>query len=279
MRVHRRFLFLSMATALALSIAGCASSRTPTSAIAEVEPARTSGYLAADAVPDSLSLVPAAPAEGSPGRALDEAINRQALALRDTPRFAQAARDAELGFPAGAGQFACALGVQIDAQHTPRLYRLLERTRNDASAATRAAKQHYQRPRPFMVNGQPTCTPQDEPGLRNNGSYPSGHSAIGWAWALILSEIDPARADLLQARGRNYGESRLVCNVHWQSDVLEGRFLGAAAVARLHDNAEFRADLDAARQELAAARANPSAPAHDCAAEDAALKLRPESAL
>src|SRR2546427_11066536 len=87
-----------------------------------------------------------------------------------------------------------------------------------------------------MVNGEPTCSPKDEEGLRKNGSYPSGHTSIGWAWALILSEIVPDRADAIQARGRNYGESRLVCNVHWQSDILEGRFMGAAAVARLHDN-------------------------------------------
>ena len=99
-----------------------------------------------------------------------------------------------------------------------------------------------------MVNGEPTCSPKDEDGLRKNGSYPSGHTSIGWAWALILSEIAPDRADAIQARGRNYGESRLVCNVHWQSDILEGRFMGAAAVARLHDNAAFNKDLLAARR-------------------------------
>jgi acid phosphatase (class A) len=37
--------------------------------------------------------------------------------------------------------------------------------------------------------------------------------------------------------------------------VIEGRFLGAATVARLHDEPEFVADLEAAKAELAAALA------------------------
>ncbi|MEE7548695.1 phosphatase PAP2 family protein, partial [Xanthomonas sp. Kuri4-1] len=192
-------------------------------------------------------------AAATPPFRLDEAVSREALALRGTPRFAQATRDADLSFPAGAAHFACAVGVPIDPQHTPALYRLLERSRVDASAATKAAKHRYQRPRPFMVNGQPTCSPDDEADLRRNGSYPSGHTSIGWAWALILSEIDPAHADAIQARGRSYGESRLVCNVHWQSDILEGRFMGAAAVARLHADPAFNRDLAQARAEIAAA--------------------------
>src|SRR5690606_25668698 len=116
-------------------------------------------------------------------------------------------------FPEGANQFSCAIGLDVDAQRTPALYRLLERSRIDASAATRTAKKHHQRPRPFMVNGEATCTPEDEAGLRGNGSYPSGHTSIGWAWALLLSQIAPDRADAIIARGRNYGESRLMCNV------------------------------------------------------------------
>ena len=283
-----RLCAIALGAASALPLTACRTAATaagttaPTPAshsMAAVEAPRATGYLDKAAVPDSVLLVPPPPAAGSPGMALDEAVSRQALALRETPRFAQATADAELSFPAGAAQFACALGIPVDAARTPHLYRLLERSRVDASAATRAAKNLYQRARPFTVNGQPTCTPQDEGELRGNGSYPSGHSAIGWAWALILSEIDPAHADALQARGRNYAESRLVCNVHWQSDILEGRHLGAAAVARLHDNPAFRADLAAARGEIASARAAGLRPDQDCAAQAQALKLRPESAL
>lgn len=265
--------------AIVLALAGCAASAARPTAVEANVTTKAVGYLDARAVPASLALVPAPPAAGSAGFALDEQVSREARALRGSPRFAQATLDAELAFPEGANQFSCAVDIDVDAVKTPALYRLLERSRIDASAATKVAKNHYQRPRPFMVNGEPTCTPDDEAGLRSNGSYPSGHTSIGWAWALILSEIAPDRADAIQARGRNYGESRLVCNVHWQSDILEGRFMGAAAVARLHDNAAFQRDLLAARSETAAARKAGLHSSRNCTAEEAVLKVRPQSAL
>ena len=263
---------LGAASVLAAALAACASTPAPVARghDASAEPAPT-GYLQGAAIPDSQALSPPPPAPGSAWAALDEAIARQATALRGSARFAQAGADADLRFPAGAGQFSCALGVAVDSEHTPALYRLLQRSLIDASAATRAAKNHYRRPRPFMVNGEPTCTPDDEPHLRGSGSYPSGHTAIGWAWALILSEIAPERATALLERGRNYGHSRLVCNVHWYSDVQQGQALGAATVARLHDNAGFVADLAAARQEIAAARAQALPIPRDCTAEAEAL--------
>jgi acid phosphatase (class A) len=263
---------LGAASVLAAALAACASTPAPVARGhgTPAEPAPT-GYLQGAAIPDSQALSPPPPAPGSAWAALDEAIARQATALRGSARFAQAGADADLRFPAGAGQFSCALGVAVDSEHTPALYRLLQRSLIDASAATRAAKNHYRRPRPFMVNGQPTCTPDDEPHLRGSGSYPSGHTAIGWAWALILSEIAPERATALLERGRNYGHSRLVCNVHWYSDVQQAQTLGAATVARLHDNPGFVADLGAARRELAAARVHPRPLPRDCAAEAAAL--------
>ena len=121
------------------------------------------------------------------------------------------------------------------------------------------------------MNKEPTCTPEDEKVLKTNGSYPSGHAALGWAWALILTEISPDQTDAILARGRAFGESRVVCNVHWESDVIEGRFMGAGTVARLHADPAFRADLEAAKTELAAVRAKGLKPLLDCAAEAAAM--------
>ena len=229
------------------------------------------GYLTQETVPDSLALLPPPPAEGSPALALDEEVHKSAAALRDTPRYRLAALDAELVFPKAADAFACTLGVPIDDQHTPRLYRLMQRILLDAGTATAGAKNKYMRARPFMVHQEPSCKPEDEARLRTNGSYPSGHTAIGWAWALALAEVDPARHDAILARGRAYGESRLVCNVHWQSDIIEGRFLAAAVVSQEHAAAEFRADIEAARKEIAGARAKKLAPGRDCAAEAEAL--------
>jgi acid phosphatase (class A) len=88
---------------------------------------------------------------------------------------------------------------------------------------------------------------------------------------LILSEIAPERADPILARGRAYGESRIICNVHWYSDVVAGRFMGAAVVARLHADPAFEAELKAAKAEVAAVRTRGLQPVRDCEAEIDAL--------
>jgi acid phosphatase (class A) len=72
---------------------------------------------------------------------------------------------------------------------------LLRRTMGDASLATSKAKNQYKRVRPFVALNAHTCTPQDEAFLAKNGSYPSGHSSIGWAWALVLLHKNEAAAD------------------------------------------------------------------------------------
>jgi acid phosphatase (class A) len=141
----------------------------------------------------------------------------------------------------------------------------------DALFSTFPAKDRYVRPRPFVVNGAPICSPEYESELRQSGSYPSGHTAIGWAWALILGEIMPERGDAIIKRGRAYGENRIICNVHWYSDVVEGRIVGAAAVSRLRADPAFQADLEKARQEIAALRGKKPSPAVDCHEEAAAM--------
>jgi acid phosphatase (class A) len=252
---------------------GCASSGrlSQPAAVPEIRPGIPAGYLPPKALPNSLALISTPPAAGSAALAYDEEVSRKGLALRATLRWTLATEDANLMFPQAAGTFSCALDTPITEQDTPHLYMLLRRTLTDALLSTYAAKNHYSRTRPFVVNKEPTCTPDQEKFLITNGSYPSGHTAIGWGWALILSEIAPEQTDAILARGRVFGESRVICNVHWQSDVIEGRFMGAATVARLHADATFRADLEAAKAELAAVRAKGLKPLRDCAAEAAAM--------
>ncbi|TXC70266.1 phosphatase PAP2 family protein [Sphingomonas ginsenosidivorax] len=229
------------------------------------------GYLAEPAPVDSILLSPAPPAAGSPAEARDVAAAQAALGLAGGPRWSLATKDADLFAPDVTAAFSCAAGREIGATATPATNRLLRRTLADFGLSTSAIKRKFQRSRPFMANGRPSCTPAAEPMLKSDGSYPSGHSAIGYGWGLILAELVPDRADALVARGRAFGDSRRVCNAHWLSDTEEGRIAGAAVLARLHADAAFRADLDAARSELLAVRAVP--PTHDCAAESAALDL------
>ena len=259
------------ATMLFLALSGCASAPSDTKVLTpEIRPGVAVGYLAAADIPDSALLLPPPPAAGSRAFAADLEAS-ELRQQRDSPRWQQAKRDAVLSFPEAAGIFECALNAPITESGTPHLYRLLRRTRTDAAVVSDAAKHKYTRTRPFAVNGEPSCTPDKEEGLAQNGSYPSGHTSIGWAWALILSEVAPVRSNQILARGRSYGQSRVVCNVHWNSDVAEGRSMGAAVVARLHGEPQFRDDVAAARREVEALHAQGLKPARDCADEARAL--------
>lgn len=264
--------------AVALFASGCSTATRTVAPIsaAEVGEVRAGsgylkGYLAPAELPDSLALLPPPPAEGSAALAADAATFRTLTALQGTPRGALAVQDANLRFPKAAETFSCALDLPISEEATPNLNMLLRRTLTDAGIATYKAKDKYQRTRPFVVFKAPSCTPREEAALAKDGSYPSGHSAAGWAWAMVLTEVAPERSDALLQRGRAFSQSRGICGVHWQSDIEAGRLIGAATVARLHANPVFNAQVEAARLEVARARAQGSTPGRDCAAEAAAL--------
>ena len=231
------------------------------------------GYLNPADLPLRLALLGAPPKPDSAALARDEEARRAALALRGTAREALAATNAELSFPGPANTFSCAMGTQISEKTTPHLYTLMQRTLTDAGGSTYAGKNAYNRTRPFVVHDEGTCRKDMEPLLRTDGSWPSGHSAAGWAWGLILAEVNPARATELMTRGLAYGQSRVICNAHWQSDVDAGRIMGAATVASLHSNPAFLKDLAAAKEEIQAAQKAGNTPTENCAAEGVALSL------
>jgi acid phosphatase (class A) len=83
--------------------------------------------------------------------------------------------------------------------------------------------------------------------------------------------VAPERSNALLARGYGFGQSRVICGVHWQSDVDAGRLMGSAAVAALHADPTFTAQLSAAKAEVADARSKNLKAAGDCKAEAAAL--------
>jgi acid phosphatase (class A) len=123
--------------------------------------------------------------------------------------------------------------------------------REDAGdLSTRAAKNYYMRTRPYAYYKEMTCNPKDQEKLSTNGSYPSGHTAIGWATALVLSEINTERQNEILIRGFEIGQSRVICGYHWQSDVDAARIVASAVVARLHADKQFAKQLKKAKKEF-----------------------------
>ncbi len=235
----------------------------PPTKLPEVRPGYVAGYLQPAQLPDSLAVVAPPPAPGSAILAADEEVYKATRRLRDTPRWAQATKDAELRFPRAAEVFSCTLGMPISEQITPHLNMLLRRVRMDASRANDRAKDHYKRLRPFVLTGEPGCSKEQS----SPDSYPSGHASIGWAWALALAEIVPDRADEILKRGLQFGMSRVVCGVHWMSDVEAGRIVGASTLSRLHAESVFLAQMALARREIETTRAAGMKPAVDCEME------------
>jgi acid phosphatase (class A) len=240
----------------------------PPTKLTEVRPGYMPGYLDPSQYPHSMTLLPGPPATGSPALAADEASHRATRLAADAPRWMQAKKDAELRFPAATEVFSCTLDLQISEEATPHLNMLLRRIRMDASRAADLAKDHWRRPRPFMVTKETPCSGDES---RANG-YPSGHASIGWAWALALAEIAPDRSDAILKRGLDFGLSRVYCGVHYLSDVEAGRVMGAATISKLHANPVFNAQMALAGKEIAAARAAGKRSPHDCAHEKTALE-------
>jgi acid phosphatase (class A) len=233
-----------------------------------------SGYLGA-AAPDEKIFLPPPPSDKSVAGKADLAIFRATRSQKDSPRWQLASRDAAVDPASILDGFGCALGARLRLSDMPAFARLMQRTMADAGPLIGPSKERYQRPRPFLRAKGPVCTPLT-PEFSKSGSYPSGHSTVGWVYALVLTELVPDRSSELLARGRVFGESRVVCGVHYASDVEAGYTLASGLVAALDANPGFRADLEAARAELDQARKQAPAPdAAECAIEKEASAKRP----
>lgn len=203
-------------------------------------------------VANSLYLLPAPPEGGTILFLYDKERYDWGKLQRPTARGSQAAADANVSADGVPKAFSEAFGIPITEATTPEVFKLVVGMREDAGdLATREAKNHYMRMRPFAFFGEETCNPEQQAELSTNGSYPSGHTAIGWATALVLAELNPDRQNEILKRGYDMGESRVICGYHFQSDVDAARLVASGVVARLHADPGFQTQLGKARAEVA----------------------------
>ena len=208
-------------------------------------------YFTQGEMPDMMVFLPGPPDSTSVAFMNDVARYYWGKEMRHDPeRAAQATRDAVYGLETILTEFEEAFGMKVTKEDTPEIYKvLLEGTATCDSICTRP-KREYMRRRPFMVFNEPTLYPEDEPALRLNGSFPSGHTLLGWSSALLMMEINPDRATEIMARGYRYGENRLVVGAHWQSDTDAARLAASVAYARLHTSERFLEQMRKAREEF-----------------------------
>jgi acid phosphatase (class A) len=216
-------------------------------------------------LPDTFRILPPAPAAGSPRYEADRQMFKATRKLENTPRWALAQNDDKSSLLMK--DFSCALGVELTPQNAPKFAAMVPKILRESSRITNLPKDANKRLRPFQVDSGPTCIDQTG-SIKNSYDYPSGHVTYGWTVGLILAELAPDRATEILIRARAFGESRLVCGVHNMSAVEAGRSNASVLVAALHGSEAFRQDMDAARQEIAAARkAGPAPEGAACAVE------------
>lgn len=210
-------------------------------------------YVGFDQLPDAGYFLPAPP-DSSSAEFLDDIAQWQwGKTIAPTARGARASRESQISLGSLASILSQALELDtISAEQTPAIFRLMAKSLLTGVLSTLMPKEKYMRKRPFMVMNETAWGQYDDPeDLRGNGSYPSGHTATGWAAALAMAEMWPALQDTILRRGFEYGENRIIVNAHWQSDVTAGYLAAAAAIASAHCSPDFEQDIRAARAEYA----------------------------
>lgn len=201
-------------------------------------------------MPDAGIYLPPPPDMTSTTYADDFAQWQWGKTIRPTERGQQANDDSQWGINGMIRIHQGTLGFEISKEKTPAIYKLLYNVLWTENESTHNAKRKYMRTRPFAQYNEHTWGRFDnERELRFNGSYPSGHTSLGWSTALVLAEMVPELQDTLLRTGFQYGESRVIVGAHYQSDVDAGFLCGTTAVAVMHASEFFQKDLEAARKE------------------------------
>lgn len=237
--------FAGMAFVLA---AACTVSPTSTASAPVPEAIQPTRFLTPEETPDLAAILPSRE-EVLAADPVDSAYFLKTRALQGGDRWAMALNDDNYTQAAIMADYSCAVGVKLTPENAPLTSRLVAMASTDAAMASDVAKEHYQRPRPFLTNPGPICLERTER-LETSFDYPSGHSSAGWMAGLVLAELAPDRATEILARSRAYAESRAVCGVHNRSSTVAGHTVGSVVFARLQGDAGYVAAAARARLEM-----------------------------
>ena len=190
------------------------------------------------------------PASGSP-TALADLQTVLAVQAARTPAEAEAAKaDADRSV----FRFADVLGPNLTPATLPRTAAFFTRVAQLDKATVKTAKSYWRHPRPSVISSDVHPLSVEKP---DDWSYPSGHATFGYTAAALLAHMLPEKRVALFGRADIYAQHRVVMGVHYPSDVEAGRVAGAVIAAQLMDDPAWRADFNAARDELRKALALP----------------------
>ena len=211
-------------------------------------------YFTKAELPNMANILPAPPKFESPRFVADQTQYLWGKLMRlDEARCAQAQRDAVYSMQTIIDEFGDIFGLEITKEETPEIYSILQDVCVSCDSIYSDAKAYFDRKRPYAYYNEGTIVPEKEEKHRNEGSYPSGHTVLGWTSALLLADINQSNEAMegLLARGYEFGQSRVIAGYHWQSDVDAGRMAGSVLYQLIRNHERFIGQLAKARAEFA----------------------------
>jgi acid phosphatase (class A) len=211
--------------------------------------AQDATYIDAQQIPLGALLAPP-PADGSAQQKADLAAVLNVQRTRTPEEVTRAKADIDKSV----FRFADVLGPAFNEASLPRTAALFKAASHDAGLVAKGGKQFFRRARPFIASSEVHPTVPIKPGDAYD-SYPSGHATFGYMSAILLAQMIPEKRDALFARGREYGENRVIDGVHYPGDVEAGRIDGTLVAAALMANPAFQKAFAEAKAEVRAALA------------------------
>lgn len=253
---------------LTLSACGLPGTRSDSRSLPPAVPALSSGFLA----PDQVEGIAGAHRPSAGPTSADLTADRRLWAREGqtpgTDRWYLAIRHVELRPALAPQHFDCPLGARLGAAETPAVVDLFTRLGRDVEAVW--LKLRTSRPRPIDIGTDRAACIRLPGSDSGHGWSPSGGAALATVWAEAMADLAPDRAGPVRRIGREIGLSLSICGLAWPQDFAAGQRLGQAVWQAARTDPAYRALADAARAELATARADPlESPA--CAAERLAL--------
>lgn len=193
---------------------------------------------------DAVDMLPSPPANGS-DRARAELAELHQIEKQRTAAEIAAARADEA--ERDIFIFKTVLGPGFNARALPLTAVLSRHVEQDEKADIEPVKNVFRRERPYNFDKSlhPVCRTK----LKND-SYPSGHAMTDYLMALTLASMLPERRAAIFARADAYAHERLICGVHYPSDVEAGKRLAYALFAVMATKPRFQAERAAAEAEM-----------------------------
>jgi acid phosphatase (class A) len=207
---------------------------------AKVDPA-DAPFLPSDRI-DLAALLPAPPARDSAETSAEIVEIHSAQSVATASEKAQAVADAE----ENALLFQQVLGPNFTSGNLPTASKFFEAVGKTEGEFVDSAKQVFARPRPPLVDlSIMPCRP-----LGHSAAYPSGHATFGWLEAIVLAQMLPEKRELIFRRAGQYAEHRILCGVHYRSDIEAGKISAFVIAAALLKEPVFQQEFAPAKIEV-----------------------------